>query len=83
MSALYLHSPLSQYHTKTKYAFNLNWATLIDIRLSPTKVIGVLREPGLEYGGEFGQPTHHHAQGSDLVEVMSFSASLTLASFFA
>ena len=49
------------------------WSTLIDIEPRPTKVIGVLREPGLEYGGgEFGQPTHHHAQGSDLVEVISF-----------
>ena len=51
------------------------YLTLIDIELPPTKVIGVLREPGLEYGGEFGQPTHHHAQGSDLVEVISLMYS--------
>ena len=35
-------------------------------------MIGVLREPGLDYVGEFGPPPSHHAQGSDLVEV-SFS----------
>ena len=34
-----------------------------------TQVIGVLREPGLDYVGEFGPPPSHHAQGSDLVEV--------------
>ena len=56
--------------TKTKYLLNSKCMTFIDIKLRPTKVIGVLREPGLEYGGEFGQQTHH-AQGSDLVEVRS------------